>query len=147
MLACTCVFMLTGDDVKTAVDAFSTKSTETLLMNLAVCGFVYFLCIEVAYAMFDPKTSPFIRTMEDIFRQIVTVAAATFYFQEVVTRNMAIGYGITLLGQLLQSLDQLARTSKQLSVKNSSPKKISPRKVSPPKRGRLHRIENGIESR
>jgi len=92
-----------------------------------LCGFVYYLSIEVAYAMFDPKESPFARTTKDVCRQAITMTAATLYFQEDITRSMAIGYGAALTGQLLQSLDQTPSTYKQLSVKKISPKKSNPK--------------------
>lgn len=129
-----CLFTV-GDDVTATVNAASPKGREDLLIHLALCGFVYFLSIEVAYAMFDPKTTPFVLSIQDNVRQTITLATAVFYFQEDITRNMAIGYGIVLAGQLLQSLEKLSANSTQPSVvKKISPKKISPRKVNPSKR-------------
>jgi hypothetical protein len=64
---------------------------------------VYYLSIEAAYAILDPKLSPLIRSLRDVFRQAMTMVIATTYFKEVITTNMAIGYGIALAGQLLQS--------------------------------------------
>jgi hypothetical protein len=120
-------YYVEGEDVKVAVENMSSEDRETILLNLALCGFAFFLSIEVAYLMFDPRKSSFTRSLEDIIRQGVTMGVATLYFQEIITRNMAIGYGIALAGQLLQSLDQLSSTSKQLSVKTTSPRKTSPK--------------------
>jgi hypothetical protein len=58
------------------------------------------------------------------------MVAATMYFEEVATRNMAIGYGIALAGQL-QFYGQ--KTPKQHSKKNISPRNISPQKIRLPK--------------
>lgn len=122
-------YYVEGEDVRAAVENMSTPDREAALLYLALCGFAFFLSIEVAYLMFDPRKSSFTRSLEDIIRQGVTMGVATLYFQEntSITRNMAIGYGIALAGQLLQSLDQLSSTSKQLSVKTISPRKTSPK--------------------
>lgn len=98
-----------------------------LLGKLVSCGFIYFLSIEAAYAMFDPKASPFTRALQDISRQVVTMVAATMYFKQVVSRNEGMGYSIALIGQLLQSLDETTPTYKQLSMKKVSPRKSHPK--------------------
>ena len=108
-----------GNKLKSYLAAASGDSTELLLVEISLCGFVYFSSIEAAYAMHDPKASASVRALADIVRQAVATVVATQYFEEGITRDMAIGYGIALVGQLLQSYGQT--TPKQLSKKRISP--------------------------
>lgn len=114
----------TGNIVKNHLNAASDDTVESLLMEMSLSGFVYFVSIEVAYAMSDPSISATAWSLRDVFRQAITMAAATFYFEVVVTRHMAIGYSIALVGQLLQAFSRTP--PKQLLRRNISPRKISP---------------------
>ena len=69
----------------------SMEELEILGGKLAVCGLVYFLSIEVAFQMLDPKASPLTRTLYDIVRQAVTLVAAILYVSQQVNTRRNVG--------------------------------------------------------